>query len=391
MGNIFFEDGMNDEIRSMGTNFHSQLVSQLNLNNRYRRAYVVNPVVRWSDDAMQQQFAGANTYTVCSKIIAIGMITIQSAAGAPLGRRLLSTEYSQDLNLFNEFAMIHGRRMIESPPSLRSTRNLLQVSSSSSSSLEPTREQGSNSMVLDLDIPGYDSVSQLCKLILNAPYAKCNTFELRVRIQGEEALNVCRQERDGELGFRLEQGLISTLRDRAPSSQIVKLNLLSYFSEGCEAILAYADSQSPGRQLLQTVTVPPNLEAIVVSHAIASSENGIMQVYQKNVQYITNFLKSDVIAALLGGGGIIQFMTISPSHGDGYLNITLYINNVSSANRTVIADAITIIKNRTTDEMFWGYDADFSKNNAKQSHASWIVNILSIMAITLYMFECEFS
>jgi hypothetical protein len=98
MGAIFFNGGMNDEIRNMGTNFHYQLVDQLKLNNRYRRAYVVNPVMQWSQDAMQQQFADANSYTVCSKIIAIGMITIYSAGGAPLGRRLLSTEYRHEMN-----------------------------------------------------------------------------------------------------------------------------------------------------------------------------------------------------------------------------------------------------------------------------------------------------
>jgi hypothetical protein len=93
MSRVIAQGGGSAYTRMMGTNFSHQLIKKLNLNTRYRKAYVVNPVVDWSYQAMQFAQAGSTALTVCTKIIAIGMLTINTPAGTQLARRLLSTTF----------------------------------------------------------------------------------------------------------------------------------------------------------------------------------------------------------------------------------------------------------------------------------------------------------
>ena len=74
-----------------GEGFYNTLSSKLQFNNRFKRAYLVNPVIKWSNALMQATQPTSTSYTVCTKIIASALITIQTSAGYQF-RRLLSVQ-----------------------------------------------------------------------------------------------------------------------------------------------------------------------------------------------------------------------------------------------------------------------------------------------------------
>ena len=219
-------------MRVMGKNFTHQLTTKLNLNNRYRRGYVINPVIDWSFEAMQETQPGSTPFTVCTKIIAIGMITIYSSSGSAIARRLLSTEffhkpihYSPDEalrenHMLSHNNMLRANHMVSSETEHYARRGLLQVSQNTDSQLAPSMEQVSNSLMLELDVPGYDSTSQLCQIYVGAPYGRCNILQFQTRIQGNNAMKICEENNMGTLSTTLDSGLSATLKGRNPKSEI---------------------------------------------------------------------------------------------------------------------------------------------------------------------------
>lgn len=314
MSQVMMQGGVNDFTNELGIGFYNELSTKLSLNNRYRKAYVVNPVMEWSFEAMQTTQKGSTAYTVCSKIIAIGMITIRTPEGTQLARRLLSTEMMAEVPP-QVWYKEHSAQMLRRDVSLgwqadESTyeaeegmerRRLLQYATGVvDTGMQASKTQTGNSMVLNVDVPGYDATSQLCNIVLAAPYSRCNIVELRTQVVGAAAVQVCNAEQQGTLSSELQMGIANKLITSG-ISHINGVALLEYTIDGCEAVLG------AGRRLLaatQTYT-------ILTQKIITSSENGTATLTLNELQYLQYFFNSTSWSNVLGGGGQLQVVTIS--------------------------------------------------------------------------------
>jgi hypothetical protein len=166
--------------------------------------------------------------------------------------------------------------------------------------MQASKTQTGNSMVLNVDVPGYDATSQLCNIVLAAPYSRCNIVELRTQVVGAAAVQVCNAEQQGTLSSELQMGIANKLITSG-ISHINGVALLEYTIDGCEAVLG------AGRRLLaatQTYT-------ILTQKIITSSENGTATLTLNELQYLQYFFNSTSWSNVLGGGGQLQVVTIS--------------------------------------------------------------------------------
>ena len=315
MGQVLLQGGSDGFTQMLGTNFSNELVQQLNLNTRYRKAYVVNPVVDWSYQAMQSAQPGSTAYTVCSKIIAIAMITINSPSGTQLARRLLSTT----------FDVIPEQPTIPVPG-----RALLQAAAQQPTSLVPTTTQTSNSMVLAVNAPGYDAVTQLCSNILGVSYNKCVVLQFQSQVSGSVAADLCLAESQGVLGTNLGTELQNALVDPQGISQIAGFFLLDYSISGCPTSAA-------GRRLLQTSS-----ELIVLLNKVMlSSNNGTVIISPQRLNALTDFLNStSTWTTILGGGGFVYSFSVSQSNNGQLVSFNISIGNPQLKNNSQIQTAI---------------------------------------------------
>ena len=334
MGSMLLNGGSNSFTETLGTEFSAELISKLNLNTRYRKAYVVNPVVDWSYQALQTSQPGSTAFTVCSKIIAIGMITISTPSGTQLVRRLLSTTFDMEPS--------------EPPPPVEhSRRALLQQQQQGSTSLAPTKSQVSNSMVLSINAPGYDAATQLCKSLLNAPYSRCSILQFQTLFNGSVASELCLADAGGILGNNIYSSLQVALKDPLGFSQIAGVVLLDYTLQGC------SNTPSGGsRRLLQqqgastttpaTTTASPSTsgattDATMIAKLLISNVNGTSILVPGRLNTLTNLLNSQTLTSILGGGGFVDMISIVfRGNNLQFANITLeYTGNYSVKNPNV--------------------------------------------------------
>jgi len=342
-------DGADTEYtRQVGRDFHQQLVTQLGLNNRYKRAYSVNPLINWGVEAVQEAFAGATSYTVCTKIIAIGMVTIASSTGVPLGRRLLSFHSTNhETNMFHEFSKLHGKQMLLSSDSAFGVRAV----DGEVQDLTASKDQSSNAFLLNLDVPGKDSISQMCSLYLGAPYEKCGAVKLDVKVTGETAVKTCQMFKEQSydtFALTMESGLHNALALQNPSSNIKGLNMLNYEMSGCDALLKWFEEQKQiaggsGRHLFSVdgVTVPQDKFVMFVSHLLVSGGSNAtsIQVNTAKLQYLSTLFGSSAWTVFLGGGATIKTIHVEETtngNGDVYLNISVEVNNMTKPNSSDI-------------------------------------------------------
>jgi hypothetical protein len=390
IADVMFKGGETAYTKQTGRLFHDQLVTQLKLNNRYRRAYSVNPVINWALDAIQSQFPSATSYTVCSKIIAIGMITIYSSGGAPVARRLLSTQYiNHRINAFDAFAKEHGKLLTHTPFTLSTSdlfyskkfrRNLLQ-SSTDTYALSPTKEQTSNSMVLDLEIPEFDTITQLCGIYVNAPFWRCNVLEIKTIVRDLNAMNICEQNLQGNLALTLDSGMKTTLRNMIPTSNINDISLLEYSVENCPDLIP-----DNGRRRLLSAT---NYAIQLTTTVLVSSNNGSSTIYQKALQNIANFLNAEFATTILGGGGYIDVVTIDFGNpGENRVNVTFHIKNNTIPNRSTIVDLVKKSPDwNPSDTMFIGEDTEFK---GPSSTANIVTNSMCVTMLNIVSIYCIF-
>ena len=411
MSKVMMQGGVNDFTRQTGTAFYGQLAGKLNLNNRYRKAYTVNPIMDWSFEAMQASQKGSTAFTVCTKIIAIGMITIKSADGATINRRLLSTvltnnndkiKNSRDFSTFfwPSVAAIVGNDGAGG-------RSLLQAATPSSGDLTPSLQQSSNSMVLDLDVPGYDSASQMCSIYLGAEFYRCNIVQLQTQIKGQYAQNLCLSKAAGSLSTTLDSGLSSSLIDTQRTSKIDGTTLLDVTVDGCDKFASSA--VAGGRRLLQasnsTTTTAVAAAAVafgahdyivVTQKVILSSINGSAIINLNNLQILANFFNSSTDLRVIAGGGyiasgIFSFTDYNDGHGNGgvILDITMLIKNVTTTNVTRLQDDLKrgIMPNPGPGDSMFVYDTKFpaspsSSGAGKASpYAVMLANMLTAFAL----------
>jgi hypothetical protein len=310
MSQVLAQGGSSAYTRMIGTNFSHQLVNKLNLNTRYRKAYVVNPVVDWSYQAMQDAQPGSTAFTVCTKIIAIGMITINTPSGTQLARRLLSTTFDVTPDLM--------------PP----RRALLQ--SANSVALNPSMSQTSNSMFLELDVPGYDRVNQLCKGLLNVPYHRCNVVQFQSQLSGSLATEICNAKSQGQLESRLVTGLQNGLIDPNGFSQILGVFLLDYSLQGCP-------STTMGRRLLEM----GHDVVVLIKKALIGNLNGTSLIDTNRFHTLGDVVNNMTWTSILAGGGYVDMISISMSNNNQLADITIHIKDTSNnTNITKIKDEV---------------------------------------------------
>ena len=306
MGEVLLQGGSDAFTEMLGTNFSAELIYKLNLNTRYRKAYVINPVVDWSYEAIQASQPGATSYTVCSKIIAIGMITINTPSGTQLARRLLSTVF--------DIMPADGRRLLQA----------------GATSLAATTTQTSNSMVLNLNVPGYDAVTQLCANVLDASYANCAILQLQSQVSGAMADQMCAAEGQGILATNLATQLQGALIDPSGLSQILGFFLLDYSIQGCAASTSGGSDQ---RRLLQQ---SPSLVVILTKIAVSGNNNTAMIASVNRLQtYLGN---NTVWLTYLGGGAYVYNVVVSQS--GNLFNINLTMSNPTGKNQSQIATGV---------------------------------------------------
>jgi len=308
MGHVLLQGGSNGYTKMVGTNFSSELTTKLALNTRYRKAYVVNPVVDWSHQAMQSAQPGSTAFTVCTKIIAIGMITINTPSGVQLARRLLSTTFD---------VMPSKRRALEQDPAY---------------SLAPSMTQTSNSMFLNLNVPGYDAVTQLCWGLLRAPYDKCNVLQFQTQVGGSIAQELCTAQRQGLLENKLDAALQSGLIDPSGFSQITGVFLLDFSLQGCPP---------QGRRLLQQQDL-----VVMINKVLLGSNNGTSLIYTNRLDALANFLNNRSWTSILGGGGYVDMISIAISNNGQLANVDVTLKNTTGANTT-------IFKQQLEDALRW--------------------------------------
>ena len=341
MSRVILQGGVNDFTNELGAGFYDQLSTKLALNNRYRKAYVVNPIMDWSFEAMNMAQTGATGYTVSSKVLSLGLITLRTPDGTQLARRLLSTDMSVDLNAAAMLPRLYADKMLSRPslaPPSDGGRRLLQATENT---LLPSMTQIGNALVVNTNIPGYDATTQLCSLVLGAPYSRCNIVQLQTRIRGTQAANVCRSNVDGTLGTSLQTGLRNIVSKG--SVMISGIALLEYGLDGCDTVLAAAGA----RRLLTTSTE----YTILTQKVILSSVNGSAVFDTNQLVFINEFFNSTTWSNILGGGGYISTvnMVFTDSNG-GLLNAEIYIKTKNAS--IDVNSAIQIINNTIHDIMF---------------------------------------
>jgi len=197
-----------------GTAFYNELVSQLSLHNRYRKAYVINPVMSWSLQAMQSTQPTANAYTVATKIIGIGLITLQSASGQQLSRRRLltasvwdtasgATTDSWSAPLTTPSSASSAEERLAPLPIFENDKEEVPMMGMRRllASTAPSKSQSGNSLVLDINAPGFDPVTQFCGM-LGKELSSCRMLQYAALIgKPSDAQALCAAQDQGKRRF----------------------------------------------------------------------------------------------------------------------------------------------------------------------------------------------
>ena len=341
MGRVFMNGGSTARTRQYGDNFYTELVGKLGLtDNRFRKAYVVSPMVDWTMAAIEASEPGKTVYTLASKIIAIGLITIQSESGQQLARRLLSIGLGNDdaahpLPIASPAALEYDDEEYDMDPTRIQyvlqgpQRRMLQAASGTS--LAPSMTNTGNALLMDLKVPGYEPTTQMCSMI-NADLSTCRMMQFTIQVAPHRAASVCDAYALGTLQTILSDGFRSTMV--VPASNITNTLLTNLEVNGC------VDPSLAGRRLLQYTNL-----VIVVTNVLIDVVDGVARFDKLWLQYITDLENATVIQTLLGGQAsvVAPSMPVIPpsllhngtaaSGATFYANLTINIYNAS--NRTV--------------------------------------------------------
>lgn len=403
MGHVMLQGGTNGFTDMLGTNFSNQLINKLNLNNRFRKAYVLNPLVDWSYQAMQESQPQSTAYTVCTKIIAIGLITVNSGTGGgQLARRLLSTSMDLNPSSISEPSYF----AIQSNPTSMG-RALLQVSPALNSGiLAPTSTQSANSLVVNLDIPGYDSVTHLCEILLGVSYDKCNVLQFHNLLIGSKASELCSSHSDGVLGDTLTNTFSNVLRDPNGLSQIVGVFVLDYSLQGCENLIPSINPNAPqSRRLLQTGDVVNDFIVSMKTNILIGNMNGTSILSLNRMDELGKWLNTTIFPNIVSGGGFVTALELVYKPGTdgkiGGVQVVIHLNNSSSVNTTFLQEKLKSIAggDKITDIMFSDGTTTFTtqKSSASSSRKTLpyylilLINTLTLLSISALFSGVEYK
>ena len=345
------------------------------------------------------------------------MVTITSTDGSPTARRLLSsilenTPPTQDFfwplisppkplsksSTVNILSHLRNNKHHHHHNTEHGGRSLLQVPSAVTD-LSPSKEQTSNSLVLDLNVPGYDSCSQMCSLYLGAPFSRCNIVQLQTQIKGENALKLCASKYEGTLPTSLDSGLSSNLKDTYKYSQVKDLALLDVTVDGCDQ---FSQQQQSGRRLLQQSNSTAALSVthhdyniVVTQKVILSSLNGTAIIYTDVFKYLTNFYNSTTWLSIIAGGGYLTTTTATVTYdgnGGAIINIDTIIKNSTMTNTTKFVDDLkrNINPNPSNGDQMFIYDNTFKPSSSSASlktpYFVFGINVITIVTLIASLF-----
>ena len=357
MSQMLLQGGSNDFTNNLGSGFYAELSSKLSLNNRYRKAYVVNPVINWHTDAMLRG-GGSSAHTVSSKIIGIGMITLESAAGTQLSRRLLSMGFSGSSDIPSTGTLLRGEWMdgydkdpygneeeevskTTAPTTAQTTtatrsRRLLQDTISSAALTEPSMMQTSNSLVVSLNIPEKTAVTQLCPII-GASAENCRGLQYTTMVNGEKADQLCAAEAQGTLNAALDSGLRSSLMSDATfDSNISSVLLMDYSVSGCGS----DTSSGAHRRALRQVSSSGRL-VIVITNLLLTVNTGVSDMMsQRAKEYVDFFTNATIMQQLLGGSAVLVSVSESMPNMEALSSALSNNYNNSSSNPMAILNSM---------------------------------------------------
>ena len=298
MAAVMYNGQANLETIQLGANFYGVLGDQLHFNNRYRKAYVINPILQWSYQAMQAMQPGSTPYTVCTKIIAIGLITFSGVNSAGDRRRTFRRLLSIVPAAAPEAGTIPDKpTSFHRPPN---SRALLQ-SAAGANSIAPSSAQSSSSQVTGIQTPT-DAMVALCG-IMGSPYGSCAVVTLTQQAAlGSVVQGLCAS---GDQGSFLQSQVSSALSRF--SSGIKATTLLQYSVTGCPT------QGSSNRRLLQQIT-PVVVSTTQFLFRLVNSSL-VIDMQRLNSYYAT--INMSASSTFLGGGAFVSFAPLSQAAGGG--------------------------------------------------------------------------
>lgn len=307
-----------------GSEFYDTLSGVLKFNDRYKRAYVVNPVFEWSNAYMQLAQPGSNSYTVALKIIATALISLQTNTGVQY-RRLLSTVLENDWStpiLWKQAALA-----VHQPALLRGNRHLLQAGATGPSQSQPqTTTASTSTTTIGIDIPGHTGGSGLCSAVLGVDTANCGFISITMNIPTDMAATYCAKDLTNELAPILQTRTRGLLLPNA-GDKLSEVALVDYSLNGCPNSNAPAGS----RRLLATAYAGT---VILEQKVMVSTTGSNVQIDVAAIQAALQALVSSVqFQQIVGGGAIIEFITLKPNGTTNSTN-TSWIVDIGLRNTT---------------------------------------------------------
>ena len=288
--------GVTYDSNSQGQGFIAMLLDKLQISSsslRYRKAYMINPVVDWSMEAIQSAQPGATTSTVYTRIMAIGLITVTSPTGTTGFRRLLSVQEQPTMG-----------------------RALLQAADGGLGS--PTKTSSPQAQVVSLDdVPGQDGTTLLCRLAAQASVAQCKVDLFQLTISLGQAQQLCTTERSSSLGTLIQSEIGNSV---LPASVgLTSMMVVDYTITGCTA----ADGLSGGRRLLGEDVVQ------VVFKTVSKYKDNMGSIDIRLINQILGISNPGLVLNSLGGGAYVNYMQLTVTPG-GNVTVNVTVKNVTN-------------------------------------------------------------
>ena len=412
VADAMYQGVANDATKRIGGGFYDTLQRRLNLNNRYRRVAVINPVIAWSEEAITSQQGAATPYTVCTKIIATALITIQTREGT-FSRRLLSFS---DVDYFTPIALRETKGSLLREANFMhlnsvaiageggASRGLLQaldtpaVPAANAEDVSVTSTQGSryNDISINTDIPGNSATSSLCNGVLNVDTDSCTAFSLAEKVRGPEVKSICDSLQAGTaiavLMTRLDRILLA-------AEGISNPVIVDYSIDGCPtppADTTTAASTGGARRMLSdgdtAVLVYSDIRIRTVVVAAAPTGQVAFDFKPLLEYYRLMNMTLDIEEGFSGAGAQITYIAATQKSNNTWEIDTLLHNvNMSSWNMTKFKEDLLSNTDRSQlnlKDIMFSDNSDQRRTSAATSVLSsasslWVVLVNTMLLVTL--------
>ena len=327
----------------LGAGFYDTIQKELNFDNRYRRVYVVNPAISWSNDLMNKAQPGATSFTVCTKIVATALITISTPGGQQY-RRLLSVTSTPDWYTPEARKQVRSAlsRPVIAPRPRKQLRKLLQTADQVAS---PTAAQAGTTIGIDRSGVGITAASTVCLAVFGSMPTQCAMFLTQEMLSASAAEALCAAEQAGteSLSMALQERWSTTLQ---PYMANVDHGVVAnYKLSGCPQQL------QSGRRMLgfDKSALSVQLLLTVLAHLdVSKSKITVnMVTITKNAQQENGTI--ELQWDISGGGAAVTIDTITYSVPINSTNITLIDCHETKVNHSTPSP----VRGRSVEEYFY--------------------------------------